>query len=128
MAGPFEKGAILVARWGLLGVWFCVDRDEDRERIIDEVRTHFPAVARCLIPDRLFGGFPCGDDPDRRHILWDAGAYTYTTPEANRPLTEAERRERWGKLFNPPEGDNGFIGGGPFTDDVPVSAIAAEAK
>lgn len=111
---------VLGAAWSLLGQWFCVRASTPEEPclalIVEALGVSVPVRDPALIRDRLYGGFACEDYPDRRHVYMNTGAYTYTRPELNKPLTEDERRATWKDLIEA----NGEPGNGPFTNAGPA--------
>jgi hypothetical protein len=113
-------------RWGILQEWWCTPvsatEDEVAQAILDEFEA--PGITLELVKDRCFGGFTC-ENPLNRHICFNAGAYTYTG-SGQRPVEPAERAEMWRRYMDLSQGDNGFIGDGPFTSDAPQ--VAEEAK
>lgn len=91
-----------------------------------EIRKHFecPGLTDEVLRDRLFGGFGC-EKPENRHIALATGCYSYTSNH-QRPMTPEDRRAEWQKLIDAPHSgpEAAFRGGGPFTDDAPVTAPA----
>lgn len=112
-----EKGKIYKVSMGLLGMWICAEKNHaDLEEIISFVWDGaFMDCPRDLIADRLYGGFACADDKNRRHIYFSAGQFTYLG--SNVKLTGSEREKMWKDLFEVNK-DN-FIGDGIFTADCP---------
>jgi hypothetical protein len=114
---------VVMVGFSLLGSWFCAHESATEAQVIEAARSHgLPAVPDALVRDRLYGGFKC-QDPTRRHIALDSGAYTYCDPNLNRPNTR--RGERWAELIEASEERGPYIGGGLFSDDAPASPSAA---
>lgn len=105
-----------IVRMALLGAWVCGKVDSDENAFIDFVRNNTgcpPGLSDELIADRLYGGFHCGEEPDRRHAYFALGEYTYI----NENWPNEGRSESWAKLIDAnPEWD----GQGPFCSDAPA--------
>lgn len=120
MNAPAGVSAMMRVKWGLLGEWWCARADASEEECLAAFmqQSMAPVCDRELIRDRLFGGFPCGEDPSgRRHVYFAAGAYTYINPTANECMSEEQRREWWARLIE----ENGEPGNGPFTNAGPTA-------
>ena len=114
-----DSASVVRVSWSLLGEWWCVDIAAPPDEIAETIAasTEFPAD---LVADRLFGGFRCAEDDDRRHIHYAAGHFCYSNPECNTLLKPHERHGVWDELIELNKGKNGrFVGGGPFADDAP---------
>lgn len=123
-----EKAKIQRVGWKLLTSWWCVPVDAKKEDLLREIvkREDGPSTLYDVIQDRCFGGFRC-EDPSNRHVLHSTGHYTYIGD--NWPMEEGEREKIWNDLLKEnATGDGRFIGGGPFTDDVPESLLRSEGQ
>ena len=106
--GDLDSREIFPGRWSLLAQWFCIKADateEEQAAAVMQCRdTLGPDFAECpleFIADRLYGGFPCGDDPTRVHVMFNAGQYSYTAAEEGRvwECNAASRRDAWKRLL-----------------------------
>lgn len=111
--------AVIRIIWGLLGEWWCADINATEWEILAAIDQRF-SLGQELIRDRLYGGFAC-KFPNRRHIHFSTGQYTYIGK--NVLLDPEERLGKWKDLIDSsiehPE-DGGFIGGPWFCKDAPV--------
>lgn len=111
-------------QWGLLGQWWCVplDQTEDEGRSLCQRLREDMTFYDCpldWIADRLYGGFACGGHPERRHVYFAIGQYSFLQAAEGRYWAndERERQDMWGNLLAH-NADNA-LGDGPFTDDFP---------
>ena len=109
---------VYVLRQSLLGGWFCIYDKSSEDEVLDKIIEILPktliqppVIDKELIRDRLFGGFICNDDKNRRHVYFALGYYTFLNPEKNVPLLDIEREEIWRDLKS---GGNIFLGGNNF--------------
>ena len=118
-------------QWNLLCEWYCAPVDATENEVIDYVLTQFSMDSiglsdkdlRPLLKSRLYGGWTC-EDKKNRHISLDTGAFCYTEPHGNIPLSSDCRADRWRKLVEVTNGkDCGYIGGGPFCEDYPDETV-----
>lgn len=113
----------VVTQRGLLGGWLCASPEAtDADLITSARKLNDLDVPDALVLDRLFGGFRCGDYPERRHIYYAIGWYTFLNPSANEPMTPADRAAVWAELMEDEGNRTGpgrFIGGGPCCADAP---------
>lgn len=123
METQLAKNEVILAAQSLLAGVFCVDKDIAEDEALDKIvailrngRTllEMPVRDKELVRDRLFGGFRCGGDENRRHIYFALGHYTFLNRENNRPMGEAERAEVWHELRH--ENPDTFLGDGPFCE------------
>lgn len=123
---PSHTG-IVRAAWGLFGSWYCAPLDTSDEDVAAAViaKEGDPNYDMTLTPSRLFGGYRCADDPNRRHVYHAGGLYTYTG--TNYPLSRIERAGHWhAHLADHREGPGRFIGGGPCCADAPTPITVEE--
>lgn len=121
------KGKVVLGRWSLLVIMYCVPLDLTEDEILDQLSDSIeaPVSERALIRDRFYGGFKC-EFADRRHVFFNAGQYTFLNPGANTPLDADDRAGFWKQLVD--ENRDTYLGDGPFTQDAPKvepDAIAA---
>ena len=116
----------VMVHWSLLFEFWCVpvdlyDHPDKESAFIHGLPS--PTGLLDITRARLYGGFFCADHPDRVHVGYDTGAFTYTNPEMNTVLEPEERRAQYEKLiaknatgskFDMPVADRG-----PFCDDMP---------
>jgi len=109
-----ERLPIKVA-YGMLGGWICVPADMTEAEIATAIEMlqsnwNFPVVPAELVRDRLYGGFAC-EVPERRHVYVAMCEYTYLGENGPNHC----REDTWATLIE----ENGFVEGGPFTEDAP---------
>ncbi len=114
----------LPGKWSLLSEFHCVPVDmteEEKRSFLEKIGSNIPGCTLAQVEDRIFGGFQCGDRANRRHVLFNTGAYSYTCPPQDN-ATEEERASSWEEYitFNL-EDEKCFavLGDGPFTEDIP---------
>ena len=114
----------VMARWALLGQWWCVPVDQTPEEgatFLEQVREtlgeDFKQCPLKYIEDRLYGGFKC-DEMYRRHVYFAVGEYSFLDAAigkfwANHTARRLETRStlRDNNLAS-------YIGDGPFTEVV----------
>ena len=117
-----ERDAIRI-HWGVLGEWWCVPVDqaeEEREDMLSAIRDDLGMdFARCpleYIEDRLFGGALCDAGPNRRHVYFQTGGYSFLAAQRGEFWAHSGRWRCWERLLESP---TKFIGDGPFADDFP---------
>ena len=85
-----EKNEIYPMSTGIFGGWFCIheeiSEDEAVEHLWNKIKTgptilEIPTDDKELFKDRLFGGFMCADDSDRRHVYFALSYYTFLSRE-----------------------------------------------
>lgn len=127
-----EQDKVYIIQQALLGGWFCIPDDmpedtaltkiislvNEREALLLEIPVSDPELVR----DRLFGGFKCAEDENRRHVYFALGCYTFINSEKNTPLSAENRKEIWDTL-TAKEHKNNFCGGTNFTKDAPPPII-----
>ena len=111
--------------WGLLGEWWCVTLDlttAEEEVMLETIRDanfagqHPQECSLEFIRDRLYGGFPCGNDEHRRHVYFNSGQYSYMAASEGRFWANDGRGDCWQELDENNVGAAAWIGGGPFTE------------
>jgi hypothetical protein len=113
--------------WALLGEWWCVPIDMNSQetyvmvnKIRDRLGSSFENCPSLYLEERLFGGFECAEDKERRHVYFSTGSFSFLVAERDEfwPLSPGDRRDVWRDLFkgNKPEHR---LGDGPFTHDYP---------
>lgn len=119
-----NKNEIYPMRTGLLGGWFCVHEEMSEDGALDYLWNKIkaggtilevPTEDKELFRDRLFGGYVCVKDPDRRHVYFSLGSYAFLGGE-QAPMSREDRQGVWQTLRkgNPEEQ---FIGSNKFTKD-----------
>ena len=117
---------IYPSSWSLLSQWFCIPVDATPAEISEAIQmskgslgTWFENCPDEYITDRFYGGFPC-EDPNRRHILFDTGAYSYIAAGEGQfwANTPEDRQEKWEELLA--EFSEKWTRTGPWTDDAPT--------
>ena len=115
---------IIMARWALLGQWWCIRVDataEEQAELIRRIKENMQ-FERCpdeWVADRLYGGFRC-DHKDRRHVYFAAGEYSHIEAGNNHFwANDAEhRQDTWVTLLEHDNAGNALLDG-PFTSDAP---------
>jgi len=116
-----KKEDVLIVQAKLLGGWICVDErlpeDEALDKIMERMRNPKsiispPTSDKELLRDRLFGGFECAEDTNRRHIYFAQAHYTFIHPESNVPMAIEDRAKVWEELKD----NNKWIGGINFVE------------
>ena len=108
-------------KWGLLGEWWCVAEDlspGEQDAMLDRARHDL--MIQCpldMVRDRMFGGFPCANGSDRRHVCYSTGHYCFSGDAQDR-IGEGQRAEEWRKLLAA-NGEPPWLGGGPFAEGRP---------
>jgi hypothetical protein len=124
MTTKIDHIKVLLINQTIFGGWFCIDKDlpedEALTQIVDILQNgntilEMPVQDKELVRDRLFGGFRCAEDNNRRHIYFALGNYTFCHPEMNRAHTQQDRDEDWTDLWNHSKPED-FIAGGPFCE------------
>ena len=115
--------AVFPTGWGLFGQWFCIPKDateeEQRSAVVYQRETLGPSFAMCpdgWIADRFYGGFPCRDSPDRVHVYFATGQYSYIAADQGRFWANDDREYMWGQLL---EVNEEWQRIGPWTQDAP---------
>lgn len=122
-----DKNEIYPAGIGVLGGWFCVHEDMSEDEALDwlwnKIKAggtilEIPTEDKELFRDRLFGGWQCGDDPNRRHIYFAQAHYTFLGGTQT-PLSDTDRKKMFQELYekNPKER---FIGSNKFMRACPM--------
>ena len=124
------------SQWGLLGEWWCVAADlsvDEQERMAEMIRTELQ-LGNCpldYVHDRLFGGFPCANSDERRHVYLNSGAYSYiAASEGGSQTPNGRRGDTWEELLDANVGQNAYVGGGPWTEltDTELAALLKALK
>lgn len=114
-----EKELVVIAKQSIGSVWLCIDADLDENEALGLIVAALngrdcivspPISDPALVRDRLYGGWRCSEDPNRRHVYFCGLCYRWGVPEENRPATAEDRRRVWRRLFEANSGDD-WIGG-----------------
>lgn len=118
-----ESGKIYPVSMALLGAWFCIEITMSEQSIADFLWDkikydnnilEIPTENKALFKDRLFGGFRCADDANRRHIYFALGYYTFLGGEQS-PMSKKDRGSVFKELIE--HNKSTWLGDGPFTND-----------
>lgn len=116
-----DKNEIYPCNIGILGGWFCIHEDMPEEDALDYLWNkiknggtilEIPTDDKELFRDRLFGGWSCADDPNRRHIYFAQSRYTFLGSSQN-PLSDIDRKEIFQTLYEKNKKEH-FIGSNKF--------------
>jgi hypothetical protein len=127
-------GKVYCCNQSLLGAWFCIDErvpeEENFKKIFEKIHSSNSILETPggieLLKDRLYGGFRCAQDENRRHVYFNLSQYSFTQPDANVHLTLEERTSWFNRMMeeplNDPKGtkDGRFIGGKQFMEGCEV--------
>ena len=116
-----EKNKIYPMSMGIFGGWFCVHEDMSENDALDwlwdKIKSggtilEIPTDDKELFRDRLFSGFQCADDPERRHVYFSLLHYTFLGGGQS-PMTGEDRAIRFRELIekNP---HTKFVGSNKF--------------
>ena len=108
-------------QWGLCNEWWCVAEDLSEEEqvqmclsIRENLGTDFNDCPTEYIRDRLYGGFPCGNGPHRRHVCFATARYSFIGASEGHYEPNRCRAEDWAHLDSVET--HPWIGGGPFSE------------
>lgn len=125
-----KKDEVYIVSQAVLGGWFCVDiripEDEILDKLWDMIKENqsrgllieIPTDNKTFFKDRLFGGFACELEPNRRHIYFALSWYTFLGG-GQVPLSDKDRKTVWNNLFDHKENWDTFTGDGPFIGNLP---------
>ena len=94
--------------WSLLAQWYCIPVDMTAEEEVaflemarEDITFDRYGCPPEYIRDRMFGGFICGNDSDRRHVMFNAGTYSYIEARKGKfwPMSLDERAATFEKLL-----------------------------
>ena len=119
-------------QWALLGQWWCVPADmtpDEQTKMLGDLKDDmlFIGCPDEYIADRLYGGFPCSRQEDRRHVYFAAGEYSFLAAREGRYWANdsANRQRTWETLLTN-NNDPAPPLNGPFTADAPRDGTTAE--
>lgn len=113
------------SQFAVFGQWWCVAEDltaQEQEEMVLFLRSETFAK-ECpmeFIRDRLYGGFPCGNDPSRRHVYFALGSYSHTAASEGDFYPNDLRDEDWQTLCEK-NSEHPWVGGGPFCEGSEVT-------
>ncbi len=123
--GDLGSREIYPVGWSLLARWFCIKADATEEeqaiaveRCRDALGPEFAACPLEFIADRLYGGFPCGDDPTRVHVMFNTGQYSFIAAGEGRFWANHSRCGAWKDLF---EANSEWKGVGPWVEPEAIA-------
>jgi len=111
--------------WSLLAQWACVPVDlteEEEQQFLEDARasmgSDFAACPLEYVRDRMFGGFLCPDNPNRRHVCYSTGSYSFLAAREGRfwPLDANRRAEIFAEIRTANADQPMPTPGGPFTE------------
>jgi len=101
-----EEPRIYLIDIRLMSEWYCVADDVTEEEFLSwyfggKNKTAPDNATKGMVAGRMYGGFLCGDNPNRRHLFHNAGAYTYTG--YNRLAEKQDRLDFWAESITTQE-------------------------
>lgn len=103
-----ETNEIYSMSAGPFGGWLCISEEmtenEALDYLWDKIKNgptilEIPTDDKELFRDRLFGGFQCADDSNRRHVYFALSHYTFLRERDQQPMSDEGRNKQFHELI-----------------------------